>query len=93
MKRDDVHKIRFIRRAKDPGFKLLEIDDFLARTCQRKSVCRDVRNILRETIEQNRIKMHKLERQTTRMKAALSHWQESRMAIRASRYFAPSLSR
>ena len=74
-KRDDVHRIRFIRQAKDLGFKLHEIDNLLAQVYQGKSVCRDVRRVLSERIAQNKLDIQRLVHQTTQMESALKRWE------------------
>ena len=43
-RRDDVHRIHFIKQAKDLGFKLNEIEELLNKAYQGRSVCSDVRH-------------------------------------------------
>jgi len=74
-KRDDIHRIRFIRKAKNLGFKLNEIEGLLGLAYQGKSVCGDVRKILKNRIAQNKSEMHALERQTAQMESALRSWE------------------
>jgi len=73
-KRDDIHRIRFIRQAKELGFKLNEIDKLLRQVYLGKSVCRDVRKILKDRIAQNKLEMRRLAHQTAQMDRALEHW-------------------
>jgi DNA-binding transcriptional MerR regulator len=74
-KRDDIHRVRFIRQARGLGFKLNEIEDLLSQVYQGKSVCPDVRKILRERIVQNKAEIRALERQTAQMETALKSWE------------------
>lgn len=74
-KRDDIHRIRFIRQARSLGFKLNEIEDLLGRVYRGKSVCHDVRKILRERIVQNKAEIRALERKTAQMENALQRWE------------------
>ena len=73
-KRDDVNRIRFIKQAKELGFKLIEIEELLGQVYQGKSVCRDVRKILKARIAQSKSEMRRLKHQTARMESALEHW-------------------
>jgi MerR family Zn(II)-responsive transcriptional regulator of zntA len=72
---DDIHRIHFIRQAKDLGFKLNEIDEFLGQAYQGKSVCPDVRTILKQRIAQNKAEIDQLQRQLAHMEGALQRWQ------------------
>ena len=74
-RRDDIHRIHFIRQAKDLGFKLNEIDEFLDQAHQGKSVCPDVRTILKQRIAQNKAEIDQLQRQLAHMEGALQRWQ------------------
>jgi DNA-binding transcriptional MerR regulator len=74
-KRDDIHRIRFIRQAKELGFKLSEIEELLGQVYQGKSVCSDVRKMLKNRIAQNKLEMHVLERRTAQMESALRSWE------------------
>ena len=74
-RRDDIHRIHFIRQAKDLGFKLNEIDEFLDQAYQGKSVCPDVRTILKQRIAQNKAEIDQLQRQLAHMEGALQRWQ------------------
>jgi DNA-binding transcriptional MerR regulator len=74
-RRDDIHRVHFIRLAKGLGFKLNEIDEFLDQACQGKSVCPDVRIILKQRIAQNKAEIDQLQRQLAHMEGALQRWQ------------------
>ena len=74
-RRDDIHRIHFIRQSKDLGFKLNEIDEFLDQAHQGKSVCPDVRTILKQRIAQNKAEIDQLQRQLAHMEGALQRWQ------------------
>ena len=74
-RRDDIHRIHFIRQAKDLGFKLNEIEELLDQVYQGGSVCADVRNILKQRIAQNKAELHKLKCQLEHMESALQRWE------------------
>ena len=74
-RRDDVHRIHFIRQAKDLGFKLNEIEDLLEQAYQGKSVCPEVRNILKQRISQHKVEIKQLQRQLQYMEGALRRWE------------------
>ena len=74
-RRDDIHRIHFIRQAKDLGFKLNEIDEFLDQAYQGKSVCPDVRTIFKQRIAQTPAEIAQLQRQLAHMEGALQRWQ------------------
>jgi MerR family Zn(II)-responsive transcriptional regulator of zntA len=74
-RRDDIHRIHFIRQANGLGFKLNEIDEFLDQAYQGKSVCPDVRIILKQRIAQNKAEIDQLQRQLANMEGALRRWQ------------------
>ena len=73
--RDDIHRIHFIKQAKMLGFKLNEIETFLDQTYQGKSVCPDVRNILRLRIKQNKKEINQLQSKLKHMEGTLQRWE------------------
>ena len=75
-RRDDIHRIHFIRHAKDLGFKLNEIEDLLDQAYQGRSVCSNVRSILKMRIAQNKAEIDKLQRQLNYMESALQRWED-----------------
>ena len=60
---------------KDPGFKLNEISEFVEQAYQGKSVCHDVRSILKQRIAQNKAEVDQHQRQLAHMESALQRWQ------------------
>ena len=74
-RRDDIHRIHFIRQAKDLGFKLNEIEEFLDQTYQGKSVCPEVRGILKQRIAQSKAEIGQLQLQLAHMEGALQRWE------------------
>jgi len=72
---DDIHRLRFIQQAKMLGFKLNEIETFLDQAYQGKSVCHDVRDILKQRIEQNIAEIHQLQGKLKYMEGALQRWE------------------
>ena len=74
-RRDDVHRIRFIKQAKDLGFKLNEIEELLDEAYEGRSVCSNVRNILKQRIAQNKAEIKQLQRQLKYMESALRRWE------------------
>jgi len=71
---DDVHRIRFIRKAKNLGFKLNEIEELLHQAYKGVSICNDVRTILNQRIEQSKAELVKLGKQLELMEDELSLW-------------------
>ncbi len=74
-KRDDIHRIHFIRQAKELGFKLNEIEDLMDQAYLGRSVCADVRKILEDHIAQNKLTIRQLQEQQERMEQALRRWE------------------
>jgi MerR family Zn(II)-responsive transcriptional regulator of zntA len=74
-KHDDIHRIHFIKQAKMLGFKLKDIETLLDQAYQGKSVCPDVRNILRLRIEQNKKEINQLQSKLKHMEGALQRWE------------------
>ena len=72
---DDIHRLHFIRKAKELGFKLNEIEELLNQAYKGNSVCSDVRNILRRRIGQNREEINQLQRKLEFMESALQRWE------------------
>ena len=72
---DDIHRLHFIRQAKELGFKLNEIEKFLDQAYQGNSVCLDVRNILEQRIEQHKKELNQLQNKLKHMEGALRRWE------------------
>ena len=72
---DQVNRLRFIRMAKKLGFTLSEIRQILQHSERHESPCRDVRKIIEQRIEENRVKIDEMQKLQARMESALSLWQ------------------
>jgi len=72
----DLIRLRFIRYAKDLGFRLNEITDILNHAHHNESPCPMVRDILAKHIKENRRKLEELVLLQTRMEAALVKWDQ-----------------
>ena len=73
-RRSDIHRIHFIRQAKDLGFKLNEIEKLLDQVYRGKSICSEVRRFLKQHIEQNKTAIRQLQRQQEYMEQTLQQW-------------------
>jgi len=74
-KRDDVHRVHFIRQAKQLGFKLKEIEDLLVQAYQGETVCQDVRKILIHRVDQYKSEIVELQQQLQHMENTLQKWE------------------
>ena len=72
---DDIHKIKFILRAKELGFTLNHIRELLDRVKKGESVCALVRDRMEVNIEECEKKISQLSEQKSRMESALKKWQ------------------
>ena len=72
--RQDARRLRFIRLAKRLGFTLSEIRDITEHADQGESPCREVRNIIRQRIQENRIRIDAMLNLQNRMEQALEQW-------------------
>lgn len=72
----DVHRLRFVRRAKSLGFTLSEIREILGHAQQGESPCPRVREIIHHRITENRRHLDELMALQQRMEAALDSWKE-----------------
>jgi len=70
----DIHRLRFIHRAKSLGFTLAEITLVFADVESGQSPCPRVRDILQQRIEQNHQKIEALLDLQARMEVAASQW-------------------
>ena len=68
-------RLRFIRQAKQLGFTLNEIRQILQHSERQESPCQDVRKIIQNRIDENRIKIDEMMKLQSRMEAALALWQ------------------
>jgi MerR family Zn(II)-responsive transcriptional regulator of zntA len=73
--RADAMRLRFIRNAQRLGYSLEEIRSFLALSGKGKSVCREVRAILRRHLIENQAKLEDLTALQQRMERALELWE------------------
>jgi len=70
----DAKKLRFIRMAKQLGFTLNEIKSITQHADRGESPCEDVRKIIQNHIEENRVKLDEMLQLQNRMELALSQW-------------------
>ena len=74
--KQDAQRLRFIRLAKRLGFTLGEIREITEYADHGESPCGEVRRIIQQRIEENRVKIDAMLSLQTRMEAALEQWQE-----------------
>ena len=70
----DAKKLRFIRMAKQLGFTLNEIKSITQHADRGESPCGDVRRVIQNHIEENRIKIDEMLQMQIRMELALKRW-------------------
>jgi len=71
----DASRLRFIRMAKQLGFTLSEIREITRHAEHGESPCDDVRQIVQNHIEENRIKIEEMQKMQKRMEQALKQWE------------------
>lgn len=71
---DDIRKLKFICRAKGLGFTLRDIRIIFNHSNDGLSPCPAVRDMIRQRIDENRIKLAELNRLQQRMDDALNSW-------------------
>ncbi len=74
--RTDIPRLRFIRHAQGLGFTLDEIADILRTAGEGNAPCGQVRELMRQRIEENRAKIQGLLALQERMERALARWEE-----------------
>ena len=72
----DIARLRFIRMAKHLGFTLKEIREITGNAQKGESPCQDVRRIVEDRIEENRVKIREMQQLQNRMEKALLLWEE-----------------
>ncbi len=72
----DLHRLRFIRCAKNLGYSLSEIAEILIHSSSGKSPCLMVRDIVEKRIVENRKKLQELEQLQDRMEEAVKKWSD-----------------
>ena len=72
----DAARLRFIRMAKNLGFTLNEIRQIIEHAELGGSPCEDVRRIIQNHIEENRVKIDEMLKLQTRMESALQKWEK-----------------
>lgn len=70
----DSKRLDFIRKAKNLGFSLKEIEHILAESQKGKSPCPLVRDLIRQRIQANRARLDHLLELQERMERALASW-------------------
>jgi len=73
--RDDIKKVKFIRRAKGLGFTLNDIQIIFNHSNDGRSPCPAVRDMIRQRIDANRSKLAELNNLQQRMDEALDKWE------------------
>lgn len=71
----DAGRLRFIRMAKNLGFTLNEIKEITRHADMGESPCEDVRRIIQDHIEENRVKIREMQNLQERMEQALGRWE------------------
>jgi DNA-binding transcriptional MerR regulator len=71
----DAGRLRFIRMAKHLGFTLKEIREITRHADMGESPCEDVRRIIQDHIEENRIRIREMQNLQDRMEQALAQWE------------------
>ncbi len=72
----DAMRLRFIRMAKHLGFTLNEIGQITRHADLGESPCGEVRKIIQDHIDENRVKIREMQILQTRMEQALQQWQQ-----------------
>jgi DNA-binding transcriptional MerR regulator len=70
----DANRLRFIRMAKLLGFTLNEIREITRHAEHGESPCEDVRRIIQDHLEENRVKIEEMQKLQARMEQALTQW-------------------
>jgi DNA-binding transcriptional MerR regulator len=70
----DANRLRFIRMAKQLGFTLNEIKEITLHAEHGESPCEDVRRIIQDHLEENRVKIEEMQKLQARMEQALTQW-------------------
>lgn len=74
--RQDLICLRFVRKAQDLGFRLSEIAQILDKASHGHSPCPQVRDIIRQRIEENRHRLDEMIALQARMEHALESWEQ-----------------
>ena len=70
----DATRLRFIRMSKQLGFTLKEIGGITRHAEHGESPCEEVRRIIQDHIDENRIKIEEMQKLQARMEHALAQW-------------------
>jgi DNA-binding transcriptional MerR regulator len=70
----DTKKLHFVRMAKQLGFSLNEIRSITQHSDRGESPCGDVRKIIQDRVEENRVKIEEMLNLQVRMEHALKQW-------------------
>jgi MerR family transcriptional regulator, Zn(II)-responsive regulator of zntA len=73
---DDSTRLRFVRAAQNLGYTLEEIRHILCLSGAGESPCHEVREILRQRVEENRKRLVEFIALQRRMEQALARWEE-----------------
>lgn len=72
---EDLHRLRFIRNARDLGFTLEDIDNILHASEQGRSPCPTVRSLIEPRLAEARERLSAMQRMVERMEQAVESWQ------------------
>jgi len=72
--KDDIKKLKFIRRSKGLGFSLRDIQTIFDHSNAGRSPCPVVRDMIQQRINENRARLAELNRLQERMDEALEKW-------------------
>ena len=70
----DIKRVKFIRQAKGLGFSLNDIQEIFRHESMGQSPCPAVRDIIRQRIDDNRVRLAELNALQHRMEEALEKW-------------------
>jgi DNA-binding transcriptional MerR regulator len=71
---EDLQRVRFIRKARNLGYTLSDIQSILDDSNKGQSPCPKVRQIIEQRIEENKRRIQELQSLQTRMENALKKW-------------------
>ncbi len=70
----DLARLLFIRKARLMGFSLADVSDILVKSSRGHSPCPQVRQIMQQRLQENRLKLQELMELQARMEQAVAQW-------------------
>ncbi len=70
----DIARLLFIRKARLLGFSLADVSDILLKSNCGHSPCPQVRQIMQQRLQENRLKLQDLQKLQARMEQAVAQW-------------------